>query len=71
VPQQYESYIKLQRADMVNRRRRSLLIGLGAFVLPGFVLMIIAASVLAKRFEPYIESRPYCTFAGVSTAKWN
>ena len=41
----------------MSKRKKHLLIGLVLFGLLGFILMLIAASILAKRFEPYIRDQ--------------
>ena len=42
---------------MLSKRKKHLLIELAAFGLLGFVLLLVAASILAKRFEPYIREQ--------------
>jgi hypothetical protein len=41
----------------LSKRKKRLLIGLATFALLGFVLLLIAGSILAKRFEPYIRDQ--------------
>jgi len=41
----------------MSKRKKYLVIGLVASVLLGFVLMLVVASRLAKRFEPYIREQ--------------
>src|SRR5262252_5906582 len=41
----------------MSKRKKHLLIGLVVLGLLGFVLMLVVASILAKRFEPYIREQ--------------
>src|SRR5215831_10997693 len=41
----------------MSKKKKRLLIGLGAFALLGFVSMLIVASMLARRSEPYIREQ--------------
>ena len=41
----------------MSKRKKYLVIGLVVSVLLGFVLMVLVASRLAKRFEPYIREQ--------------
>jgi hypothetical protein len=41
----------------MSKRKKHLLIGLAVSGLLGFVLMLVVASILAKRFEPYIREQ--------------
>src|SRR5215831_433896 len=41
----------------MSTRKKRLLIGLATLALVGFVLLLIATSILAKRFQPYIREQ--------------
>src|SRR5262249_5219673 len=47
----------IRRNPSLTKRRKMLLIGLSVFALLSVIAVMVAASVLAKRFEPYIREQ--------------
>src|SRR5262249_2318036 len=50
-------HVSRKVCGVMSKRKKHLLIGLVLFGLLGFILMLVAASILAKRFEPYIREQ--------------
>jgi len=50
-------HVSRKVCGVMSKRKKHLLIGLVLFGLLGFILMLVAASILAKRFQPYIREQ--------------